>query len=155
MIPDTSWSESIPSEALQRTVPITARQILLNQNVACSVSGGSDSDDMLDIVTKLDSEHKVKYIFIDTGVEMEATKRHLDYLERKYGISIERIQPKLKVAAAVKQVGYPFLSKQISEYFDRLQRHGFQWEDGSYEELNEKYPGCQTALRWLPVWKPF
>lgn len=145
---NTEWAFKIPVEALQRTVPITSRQIMLNENVGCSISGGSDSDDMLDIVSRLDIDKKVKYVFFDTGMEMQATKKHLQYLEDKYGITIERVRPKLPVAIAVRKIGYPFLSKKISDNIGRLQNHGFKWEDESYEVLNERYPGCQTALRW-------
>lgn len=62
------------------------------QNIVCSISGGADSDIMLDIISKLDTDKKVKYVFFDTGIEYEATKKHLVYLEEKYGITIERVK---------------------------------------------------------------
>ena len=49
------------------------------KKIACSISGGADSDIMLDICTKFDTEKKIKYVFFDTGIEYEATKKHLDY----------------------------------------------------------------------------
>lgn len=30
----------------------------------------------------------------------------------------------------------------------RLQSHNFDWTDGSYEDLVEKYPDCKGALKW-------
>lgn len=60
------------------------------KTVLCSISGGSDSDIMLDIVYKVDKDKKVKYVWFDTGLEYQATKDHLDYLEQKYNIKIER-----------------------------------------------------------------
>lgn len=30
----------------------------------------------------------------------------------------------------------------------RLQRHGFQWEDDSYDNLVKKYPNAKCALKW-------
>lgn len=60
------------------------------KTILCSISGGSDSDVMLDIITRVDREKKVKYIWFNTGLEYEATKKHLDYLEQKYGIKLER-----------------------------------------------------------------
>ena len=60
------------------------------KNIACSISGGSDSDVMLDIIYNCDKDKKVHYIWFDTGLEYGATKKHLLYLENKYGIKIER-----------------------------------------------------------------
>ena len=48
----------------------------------CSISGGSDSDIMLDMVHKLDESKKVHYVWLNTGLEYEAAKRHLKELER-------------------------------------------------------------------------
>lgn len=89
------------------------------KNILVSVSGGADSDNMIDIVEHLtpnDSSHKVTYVWFDTGVEMNATKRHLTFLEDKYGIAIQRERGKMQVAGAVRTVGYPFYSKQFAEY---------------------------------------
>lgn len=146
--PDYSYIWGIDSEAVQSGVPRTANEIVRHKNIACSISGGADSDIMLDIVSRLDVENKVHYVFFDTGIEMKATKRHLDYLENRYGIKIEHIRHNTPIPVAVKKYGYPFLSKKFSDYIERLQKHGFKWEDGTFEELDKKYPNCQTALRW-------
>ena len=58
----------------------------------CSISGGSDSDIVLDVIQNVDEKKKVHYFWIDTGLEYRATKEHLDYLEKKYDITIERIK---------------------------------------------------------------
>lgn len=141
-------------ETLPVTLPILEGCLTANhkirryQNISCSISGGSDSDIMLDICAKLDLDNKIRYVFFDTGIEYEATKRHLDELEEKYGITIERVRPKVPVPLAVRKHGVPFLSKLVSINMGRLQKHGFQWEDGTYEELIEKYPNCVSALKW-------
>lgn len=57
--------------------------------ILCSISGGSDSDIMLDIVWKCDRENKVDYVWFDTGLEYQATKDHLQYLENRYEITIQ------------------------------------------------------------------
>lgn len=145
---DYSWVWKIPNAVIQESVPRTAREIFLHQNIMCSVSGGSDSDIMLDIVHKLDENKKVKYVFFDTGLEMKATKEHIRALESKYDIQITTIKPKLSVAAAVKKDGYPFISKKISDYIGRLQRHGFTWVDEPFDVLYKKYPKCKVALKW-------
>lgn len=138
---DYIWS--IDSEVVQSSVPRTAREISLHDNVACSISGGSDSDIMLDIVSKLDTDKKVHYVFFDTGIEMSATKKHLDYLENRYGIEIERVKAEVPVPVGVKKYGYPFISKDFSEMIMRLQNHGFKWEDKPYDELVKEYPNCK------------
>ena len=117
-------------------------------NPCCSISGGKDSDIVLDIVHRLDKEDKVKYLWCDTGIEYQATKDHLDYLESKYGIHIERCKAKETIPVCCRKYGQPFLSKYVSEMMSRLQRHNFQWENDTYENLNAKYPGCRSAIAW-------
>lgn len=118
------------------------------ETILCSISGGSDSDDMLDIVWKCDKDEKVIYIWFDTGLEYQATKEHLKYLENKYDIQIYPYKAIKPIPLTCKQYGQPFLSKQVSEFMQRLQRHNFQWENEDFETLYEKYPKCKSALEW-------
>lgn len=118
------------------------------ENIMVSVSGGSDSDILVDIFSRLDKEKKVKYVFFDTGIEYEATKRHIEYLKEKYQIEIEIIKSYKSVPAVCKLYGQPFISKQASEFIKRLQRHNFKWEDKPYEVLIKEYPNCVSALKW-------
>lgn len=60
----------------------------LYKKIACSISGGSDSDIMLDICWQCDKDKKIEYIWCDTGLEYQATKEHLKFLENKYEIKI-------------------------------------------------------------------
>lgn len=120
-----------------------------HSNILVSLSGGSDSDIMLDMIVKCKADsNNIHYVFFDTGLEFDATKKHLDYLEEKYGIKIERSKPKIPVPASVKKMGEPFFSKTVSDYIYRLQSHGFQWEDEPFDVLYERYPNCKTALQW-------
>ena len=113
-----------------------AQRILMRSyDAVCSISGGSDSDIVLDLIHKVDEDGKVKYFWIDTGLEYTATKEHLDFLEQKYGITIERVKPDKPIPTCVKEYGVPFLSKYVSEQMMRLQAHGFQWEDEPLEVL--------------------
>ena len=114
----------------------------------CSISGGSDSDIVLDIVHNVDEDRKVRYYWIDTGLEYRATKEHLEYLENKYGIEIERIKVCKPIPTCCREYGQPFISKYVSEQIMRLQKHNFQWEDEPLEVLLKKYPNCKTALQW-------
>lgn len=126
-----------------------AQRILMRSyDPICSISGGSDSDLVLDLIHKVDEDGKVIYYWIDTGLEYRATKEHLNYLEQKYGIKIKRLKPDKPIPTCVRQYGVPFLSKYVSEQMMRLQKHHFQWEDESLETLLKKYPKCKTALQW-------
>lgn len=87
-------------------------------------------------------------MFFDTGIEYQATKEHLEYLEQKYSIEILKEKADVPVPLGNKRYGVPFLSKRVSDYICRLQSHGFQWEDDAFENLLLKYPKCKAALKW-------
>ena len=94
------------------------------------ISGGADSDMMLDMIMALDPAknypfNEMHYVWFDTGIEYTATKQHLKNLEEKYGITIERRRAETPVPIRCKTWGQPFMSKQISQYISRLQTHGF------------------------------
>ena len=118
------------------------------KNIVCSISGGSDSDIILDICARVDLDKRIKYVFFDTGLEYKATKEHLKYLEDKYNIKIEVEKAKKPIPTCNKEYGQPFLSKQVSEFMMRLQRHNFQWENEPYDVLVKRYPNCKSALEW-------
>lgn len=128
------------------------------KKIICTISGGSDSDIVLDICTKCDKYKKIEYVWFDTGLEYQGTKEHLADLENKYAISIKRIKAKKTIPTACKKYGQPFLSKRVSDYIHRLQQHGFEWKDEDFETLLHKYcvwnnktqkwVGCYTALKW-------
>lgn len=117
------------------------------EKILCSVSGGSDSDIMMDLFCRIDKS-KVTFVFFDTGLEYKATKDHLKELESKYNVEIAWTKAKKPIPITCKEYGQPFLSKQVSEWIERLQRHNFKWEDRSFLELYEEYPKCKAALRW-------
>ncbi len=114
----------------------------------CAVSGGSDSDIVMDLCVSLDQDKKVTYAFYDTGLEFQATKDHIRYLENRYGVKIHVERAVKPIPICCRKFGVPFLSKRISDYISRLQSHEFQWEDKPFEELYAKYPKCKTALMW-------
>ena len=82
------------------------------KNILCSISGGSDSDVMLDIVWRCDKDNKVTYVWFDTGLEYQATKDHLKYLEEKYNIKIHPYKAIKPIPSSCKTYGQPFISKQ-------------------------------------------
>ena len=119
------------------------------QTISCSISGGSDSDMVIDILARSTPRFKdIHFIFFDTGIEYQATKQHLDDLERKYGITIERRKAVKSIPTCCKTYGQPFLSKRISDMIHRLQENGFQWEDEPFEVLYKRYPKNKASLRW-------
>ena len=118
------------------------------ERISVSISGGSDSDVMLDVVIKVDFNHKCKYINMNTGLEYQATKDHLKYLEDRYGIEIVRLKPKKPIPVVCKEYGQPFLSKFVSEQIAILQKIGFDWTaTDSYETLLERYK--KASMLWI------
>lgn len=113
---------------------------------------------MLDICIRCDKNKRVDYVWFDTGLEYQATKEHLKYLEEKYNIKIRKYKAIKPIPTTCKQHGQPFISKNVSEMINRLQRYNFQWEDESLEVLLQKYCkwnekkkdwiGCKGALMW-------
>ena len=118
------------------------------KTIFCSISGGSDSDVMMDIIYKVDVNKKVTYVWFDTGLEYEATKRHIEYLEKKYDVKIMRERAIKPIPLTCKEYGQPFLSKLVSTYIAELQNVGFQWEDEDFETLCKKYKNCMQSLSW-------
>jgi 3'-phosphoadenosine 5'-phosphosulfate sulfotransferase (PAPS reductase)/FAD synthetase len=129
---------------------VTAQSVCnMYNNIMVSISGGSDSDIMMDIMCKVDKDHKCHYVFFDTGIEYQATKDHIDYLESKYDVIIERIRPIEPVGVAVRKYGQPLVSKYVSGQINALQSINFEWEDDSLENLIEKYGDSHIgALKW-------
>lgn len=128
------------------------REIERHDRILCSVSGGADSDIVVDMLSRLDDDHKVTYAWFDTGMEYQATKDHISDLESKYGITIRRVKAIKPIPTSCMQYGQPFISKYVSEMIERLQRHGFQWEDEPYESLIVKYPRAKSAIKWWCSW---
>lgn len=118
------------------------------KTIFCSISGGSDSDVMMDIIYKVDVNKKVTYVWFDTGLEYEATKRHIEYLEKKYDVKILRERAIKPIPLTCKESGQPFLSKYASEMISRLQKVDFKWENKSYEELSLEYKNVKVPLKW-------
>ncbi len=114
----------------------------------CSISGGADSDIMLDLIHRVDVWKKVRYVWFNTGMEFQATKRHLQYLEDRYNIQIERVPAIKSIPVCVKEYGVPFLSKLVSGFITWLQARGFTWQDTPYEELLKQFPEGSRYVRW-------
>lgn len=114
-----------------------------------SVSGGSDSDIVVDMIHRLDERGCVRYGWHNTGMELDATKRHLRFLEEKYGITIEDLPIVHPISYTVKNYGQPFLSKYVSYCIHSLQTHGYDFRgDSTYEHDIQEFYGCKDGLDW-------
>lgn len=122
-----------------------------HERALVSISGGADSDVMIDVVERVRKEQPIEviYVWFDTGMEYRATKEHLAYLERRYGIEIERHRAIKTIPVSCREYGQPFRSKYVSAMMARLQRIDFEWDGGTFEVLSEKYGHRQrSAMRW-------
>ena len=138
------------NEVVLKSIAKTHHILATHHKILVSVSGGADSDIVLDLIYKVSSilGNDVTYVWFDTGIEYAATKRHLDYLEEKYGITIIRERAIKPIPTTCKEYGQPFLSKFVSQMIHALQLADFKWEDKSYEELSAEYPNKDSYISW-------
>ena len=94
-----------------------------HEHICISVSGGSDSDCIVHLVCTYFPEFldKCKFVFVNTGLEYDATKRHLCDLEKRYAIEIDKIRG-LSVVTSCKRYGFPILNKVKAHDLDLLLR---------------------------------
>lgn len=143
---------------------IIAKHLYRHPRAICSYSGGSDSDIMIDLIErarKTFPELKpVKYVFFNTGLEMQATKDHIKETSEKYGVEIETIRPKINIVLASRKYGIPFMSKIISECLSDWQKKNIpltivdefnKTEDkiSKRQELRERFPKCEQTINFL------
>lgn len=142
---------------------IIARRLKEHPNAICSYSGGSDSDILLDLIEetrKMFNLPPVKYCFFNTGLEMDATKRHVKAQAEKYGVEIKQYRPKVNVVQATRRYGQPFVSKIMSAGLEAVQAKNIplsiadeyaQAEDKAAKrrDLRERYPKCESAINFL------
>ena len=96
---------------------IIAKRLKQYPNAICSYSGGSDSDILLHLIETVRHTYNlppVKYCFFNTGLEMEAIKRHVKDMANKYNVEITECRPKKNIIQATREYGIPFVSKIMS-----------------------------------------
>lgn len=122
-----------------------------NKTIMVSVSGGSDSDILIDLFERKKKDNEIIYVFFNTGLEFNATLNHLKYLEEKYKIKIIRRKAVKTIPQTKREYGVPFKSKQTSEFLMRLQKHDFDFKDIEFGHAYcmNKYPKTKGALDWL------
>lgn len=122
---------------IERTFRKVEEYFSQHERIAISVSGGSDSDCIIHLVCTYFPEYldKCRFVFCNTGLEYDATKRHLDDIEEKYGITIDRVRG-TSVVTSVRKYGVPILNKYKSNVIDAYQRgkqyaERYIFEDGA------------------------
>jgi 3'-phosphoadenosine 5'-phosphosulfate sulfotransferase (PAPS reductase)/FAD synthetase len=142
---------------------IIAKRLREHPNTICSYSGGSDSDIMLHLietVRKTFNFPPIHYCFFNTGLEMEAIKRHVSEMEALYGITITKHRPKKNIVQATREHGQPFVSKIMSAGIEGIQKKNIplsihdeyinaEDKEAKRAELKERYPGCETTINFL------
>ena len=142
---------------------IIAKRLIEHPKAICSYSGGSDSDIMIDLierVRKMFGLPEVEYCFFNTGIEMEATKRHVKETAEKYGVEIKTYRPKKNIVLATREYGIPFVSKIMSQGMEGIQKKGIPLEiadeyanaedkEAKREELRKRYPKCESTINFL------
>lgn len=142
---------------------IIAKHLKEHPRAICSYSGGSDSDIMLHLIERVRGIFDlppVEYAFFNTGLEMEATKRHVQETAEKYGVEIKTYRPEKGIVTATREYGIPFVSKIMSAGLEGVQKKGIplsiadeyaQAEDkaAKRKELSERYPHCEQTINFL------
>lgn len=142
---------------------IIGRRLRENPNAICSYSGGSDSDIMLDLIERVRDMFilpPVNYCFLNTGLEMEAIKRHVRETEKKYSVTITEYRPKKNIVLATREYGLPFVSKIMSAGLEGVQKKNIplsiadeyaEAEDKAAKraELRVRYPKCESTINFL------
>ena len=153
-----------PTEAKFEAIKsIIARRLIEHPNACCSYSGGSDSDILLHLIEQVRALYDlppVHYYFFNTGLEMEATKRHVREMAEKYNVEITTIRPKKNIVIATREYGLPFVSKIMSAGLETVQKKGIPLtiadeyanaadKVAKRQELRERYPKSEQAINFL------
>lgn len=142
---------------------IIGRRLREHPKAICSYSGGSDSDIMIDLIEdarKVFGLPPVEYCFFNTGLEMDATKRHVRETAAKYGVEIKEYRPKKNIVQATREYGQPFVSKIMSSGLSGVQRKNIPLEiaieyanakdkAAKRQELRERYPKAESEINFL------
>lgn len=142
---------------------IVAKRLIEHPNAICSYSGGSDSDIMLHLIEEVRKTFNlppVKYCFFNTGLEMEAIKRHVQETAEKYNVDITEYRPKKNIVRATREYGIPFVSKIMSAGLEGVQTKNIPLsiadeyanakdKAAKRAELRERYPKCESTINFL------
>lgn len=142
---------------------IIVHRLIQHPKAICSYSGGADSDIMIDVIERARATldlPPIKYVFFNTGLEMQETKDHVKATSEKYGVEIETVRPKVGIVQAVREHGVPFVSKIFSQRLGQWQEKDVplsivdEYEQAENKEeklrkLEENYPRCSALIKFL------
>ena len=158
-----AYADFEPAAKFEAIKSIIAKRLTQYPSAICSYSGGSDSDIMIDLIEQsraLFGLPPIKYVFFNTGLEMQATKDHVKYTAEKYGVEIQEVRPKISIVTASRKYGIPFVSKimsgglhdwQVKKVPLSIAEEYEQAEDKAAKraELKERYPKCESLINFL------
>jgi 3'-phosphoadenosine 5'-phosphosulfate sulfotransferase (PAPS reductase)/FAD synthetase len=158
-----AYADFDPPAKFEAIKSIIAKRLYQYPNAICSYSGGSDSDIMLHLietVRKMFNFPPVQYCFFNTGLEMEAIKRHVRETAQKYGVTITEYRPKKNIVLATREHGIPFVSKIMSSGLEGIQKKNIPLsiadeyaaagdKISKRAELKQRYPGCEQIINFL------
>lgn len=140
------------TDVLYQIVLTAMSKVKRYRRIVVAISGGSDSDILMDLFCLLDPRgERVRFVYVNPGLEYKATIEHIHFLEERYGRVVTIIRPKETIPYCCKTYGQPFCNKKVSEYLYRLQMHGFDFAKHgalSFEKLMELYPDTKSALEF-------
>ena len=149
-----SYADDDSPAKFQALMGIICTRLKQYPNAICSYSGGSDSDIMLDLIErtrKIFNLPPIKYVFFNTGLEMEATKRHVKETAKKYGVEIEEVRPKINIVKASREYGIPFMSKHFSQRLSDYQKKDVPMSIiDEYEKAEDKAVAFQNFVIRYP-----
>lgn len=157
------YADFEPAAKFSAIQSIIAKRLKEHPNAICSYSGGADSDIMIDLIERTRTIFgfpPVKYVFFNTGLEMQATKEHVKETAEKYGVEIKEERPKVNIVKATRIYGIPFVSKIMSAGLSEWQKKGIplsiadeydQAPDKAVKrkELKERYPKCESVINFI------
>lgn len=160
-----AYADFDPPAKFQAIESIIAKRLKEHPNAICSYSGGADSDILIDITERVRTMFNldpVKYAFFNTGLEMEATKRHVKEVSLKYKVDIVEYRPKRgdDIVSASRKHGIPFISKIMSSGLEAVQKKNIPlsiydeyWaaedKEAKRAELRERFPKSESAINFL------
>lgn len=126
---------------IMNTMAKMALHLQTHKSICVSVSGGSDSDIIVHMIATYFREYlpKIHFVFINTGLEYAATKRHIEEIQEKYDITIETIRGE-SVVTAIRKYGVPIISKVYSKLLNGVQRNAGESYVRKLNQTREENP---------------
>lgn len=93
-----------------------------------SFSGGKDSTVLLALIKMCEEiytipPNAIPAVFIDTGIELRATKDFVIWVKKNWYSNVEIIRPEKPFAKVLEEYGKPIKSKMKSEFISRYQKN--------------------------------